>query len=54
MDGHVLDENLKRMGLNVTWLEKQLKAQNYKHASEIYLGVCDHEHTLTLYPIKNP
>ena len=52
MDGHVLDENLKRMGLNVTWLEKQLKAKGYKRPSEIYLGVCDHEHTLTVYPVE--
>lgn len=52
MDGHVLDENLKRMGLNATWLEKQLKAKGYKRPAEIYLGVCDHEHTLTVYPVE--
>lgn len=52
MDGHILDENLKRMGLNVTWLEKQLKAKGYKSPTDIYLGVCDHEHVLTVYPME--
>lgn len=49
MDGRVLDENLKRMGLDSKWLEKQLKEQGYKNAKEIFLGVCDKNKKLTLY-----
>ena len=49
MDGRVLDENLKRMGLDSKWLEKQIKEQGYKNAKEIFLGVCDRNKQLTLY-----
>ena len=49
MDGRVLDENLKRMGLDSKWLEKQIKELGYKNAKEIFLGVCDRNKQLTLY-----
>ena len=49
MDGRVLDENLRRMGLDVKWLEKQLKEQGFKNAKEIFLGVCDQNNQLQLY-----
>lgn len=52
MDGRILHENLKRLGLNLTWLEKQLKQQKYKDAKEIYLGICDKNNNLTLFPTK--
>ena len=50
MDGRVLGENLTRMGLDPVWLDKQLKAQGYRDAREIFLGVCDENHKTTLYP----
>ena len=49
MDGRVLDENLKRMGLDSKWLEKQIKELGYKNVGEIFLGVCDKNKKLTLY-----
>lgn len=49
MDGRVLDENLRRMGLDIKWLEKQIKEQGYKNTDEIFLGLCDQSHQLTLY-----
>lgn len=49
MDGKVLTENLKRMGLNFEWLEKELKIQGFKNAKEIFLGICDENKTLTLF-----
>ena len=49
MDGRVLDENLRRMGLDSKWLQNQLKEQGYKNAKEIFLGVCDQNKQLTLY-----
>lgn len=50
MDGRVLGENLTRMGLDPVWLDKQLKAQGFRSAKEIFLGVCDENHKTTLYP----
>ena len=51
MDGRVMGENLSRMGRDTNWLEKQLKAQGYKDAKEILLGIYRKEDDkLTLYP----
>lgn len=52
MDGRVLDENLHRMGLNDKWLDKQLAEQGFKNAGEIFLGVCDRNHQLTLFKME--
>ena len=50
MDGRILHENLKRLGLDLTWLDKQLKKQKYDNVKEIYLGICDKNNNLTLFP----
>ena len=52
MDGRILESNLKRAGLDLNWLNKQLKEQGYKNAKEIFLGICDKNKKLTVYPIK--
>lgn len=49
MDGRILEENLKRLGLNKAWLDKELKCQGYKNAKEIFLGICDDNNQLTLF-----
>ncbi len=50
MDGRVMGENLSRMGRDANWLDKQLKAQGYKDAEEIFLAVYrPEEDKLTLY-----
>lgn len=49
MDGRILGENLKRMGLDENWLNKQLKSQGYHNAKEIYFGVCDQNNQLSLF-----
>lgn len=49
MDGRILEENLKRKGLDMTWLQKQLEAQGYKNAKEVFLGVCDDNNKLSLF-----
>ena len=51
MDGRILHENLKRLGLDLTWLDRQLKNQKYNNAKEIYLGICDKSNNLTLFPV---
>ena len=50
MDGRILHENIKRLGLDLEWLDKQLKKQKYGSAKEIYLGICDRSNNLTLFP----
>lgn len=52
MDGRILDENLKRRGLDRVWLNRNLKEQGYKSEKDIYLGICDNENTLSLFPIN--
>ncbi len=49
MDGRIMHENLKRMGVDLQWLTTKLQAQGYQSASEIFLGLCDQEHKLSLY-----
>ena len=49
MDGRILEENLKRLGLDINWLEKELKCQGYQNAKEVFLGICDINHKLTLF-----
>lgn len=49
MDGQIIEKNLKRMGLDKIWLEKQLKSQGYGSAKDVYLGVCDNSHNLALF-----
>lgn len=52
MDGRIMNENLKRMGLDLQWLEKQVKAQGYHDAKEIFLGLCDNNNKLSLFAAK--
>lgn len=49
MDGVIMEENLKQLGLDSKWLNTQLKAQGYHNAKEIFLGVCDENKQLSLF-----
>lgn len=49
MDGRVLDDNLKRMGLDAKWLNKQIKEQGFKSEKEVFLGICNQDKQLSLY-----
>lgn len=51
MDGRILNENLKRLGLDAVWLKKELECQGYKNAKEIFLGICDDNNQLTLFEV---
>ena len=51
MDGRILGENLKRMGLDDKWLQKQLRAHGYKTAEEVFLALCDENNQLTVFAI---
>ena len=52
MDGRILDENLKRMGLDDKWLQKQLNAQGYKKTEEVFLALCDENNQLTVFAME--
>lgn len=49
MDGRILEDNLKRMGLDKNWLYNELKCQGFNSAKEIILGICDDNKQLTLF-----
>lgn len=53
MDGCILDENLKRMGLDDKWLYKQLAAQGYKKPREVFLALCDEKNQLTVFAMES-
>lgn len=52
MDGRIMGENIKRMGMDDTWLTRSLNKQGYKSAKEIFLAVCDSNGNLTVYKNK--
>lgn len=49
MDGRILEDNLNRLGLDLNWLNNELKYQGYKSPNEIFLGICDNNRELTLF-----
>lgn len=52
MDGRILDENLKRMGLDDKWLHKQLTAQGYGKPQDVFLALCDENNSLTVFAME--
>lgn len=52
MDGRVLEDNLKRMGLDMTWLDKQLKQRRIDSARDVFLAVCDRNLKMNVYEKK--
>lgn len=49
MDGRILDDNLKRMGLDLSWLNKQLKQRHIYSPQDVLLAVCDRNLKFVLY-----
>ena len=49
MDGRILENNLKRMGLDRTWLDRQLKQRHIRSAKDVCLAVCDPNQKLVIY-----
>lgn len=53
MDGHLLAENLNRMGRDQVWLDRALHAQGYSDIERILLGVYyGKDDRLVLFPMK--
>ena len=51
MDGQVLGENLRRMGLDEKWLARQLRSQGIDGPQSVFLALCDREKHLSCYPM---
>lgn len=49
MDGRIMESNLKRMGLDLAWLNKQLKQRHIRSAQDVFLAVCDPNRKFVLY-----
>ena len=49
LDGVLLEENLKILGKDKSWLEKQARKQGIKDISKIFLATCDKEENLSIY-----
>lgn len=49
MDGRILEDNLKRMGLDMIWLDNQLKQRNISSPQDVFLAVCDRNLKFVLY-----
>ena len=49
MDGRILWENLKRLGLSENWLNEELLSLGYKNAKEVFLCLCNNEQKLTVF-----
>ena len=49
MDGRILEDNLKRMGLDLSWLEKQLKQRHIRSPKDVILAVCDRNLKFVVY-----
>ena len=49
MDGRILEDNLHRMGLDRTWLDKHLKQRHISSAKEVFLAVCDRNLKFVLF-----
>ena len=49
MDGRILEDNLKRMGLDLTWLDKQLKQHQVHSPQDVILAVCDPNQKFVVY-----
>ena len=49
MDGQIQEENLKHMGADLTWLDKQLKQRGIHSAQDVLLAACDRNLKLVIY-----
>lgn len=52
-DGVVLEDNLKKSGYNMTWLEKQLRAQGYDKPEQVFYAEWDEERGMHIVPMPS-
>lgn len=49
MDGRILNDNLRRMGLDLSWLNNQLKKNHINLSKDVFLALCDRNLKVILY-----
>lgn len=49
MDGRILEDNLKHMGLGMAWLDKQLEQCHIHSPKDVFLAACDRNLKFVLY-----
>lgn len=49
IDGKILPDNLKFIGKDEKWVEKQLNVQGVSKVSDVFLGICDNKNNLIIY-----
>jgi uncharacterized membrane protein YcaP (DUF421 family) len=52
MDGKILGENLKRLGLSEQWLKKEILKNGFSNAKEVLFADLDSEGNTRIYPQK--
>lgn len=52
LDGYVLPENLKKIGRDHIWLDRQMHDMGYHGAEEVLLALWDGSSQLSVYPIS--
>lgn len=50
MEGQIMPENLKHVGRDENWLNKQLAQHNIKDIKDVFLGICDPNGTCYFFP----
>lgn len=53
IDGHLMEENIKQIGKDTTWVVSRLSKMGYKDISELLLVICDNKEQLTVYVKDN-
>ena len=49
MDGRILEDNLKRMGLDLSWLDKQLNQRHIHSPKDVLLAISDRNLNFLFY-----
>lgn len=49
MDGRIMENNLNHIGLDLTWLNKQLKQHNINSSQEVLLALCNRNLKFIVY-----
>ena len=52
MDGRILEENLRRLGLDRNWLKNELSVQGVSNEKQVILAVCDNNNQLTIFKVE--
>lgn len=49
IDGHLMEENIKQIGKDITWVVTRLSNMGYKEISDLLLVICDNKEQFTVF-----